>query len=168
MYNCLLFFYLSICNNMRRSERFMGLYAQFDPKLILLQMTSHQILYYCGLTFFYLIFDFSFGLRPHFGQYFDQTIYDWSHSYGMIAVIANFMNMFLIIVGLIFITEKGNKVADFVVTIYLIHCFYLHDLQSIYFFGPFLVCDEWNLYGCYNLSWRIYLPEIRATGNQIV
>jgi len=106
---------------MKRKDRFLGLYAQFEPKLILLQMICHQILYYCGLTIFYLIFDISFGVRPHFGQFFHASIYDFSHTYGVIAMIANFLNIFVMIVGLIFITEKGNKVLDFVLTVYFFH-----------------------------------------------
>ena len=102
-------------------DRFLGLYAQFNPKLILLQMACNQLVYYCGLMLFYLVFDFSFGVVPHIGQFFHFSIYSTTHSYGMISWVANFLNMFVVIAGLIFISEKANKVLDFVFTVYFFH-----------------------------------------------
>lgn len=121
-------------------ERFLGLYANFDPKLIVLQMTCHQLVYYCGLFLFYLLFDTSFGVKVHMGQFFHYSIYNTEHSYGMICLLANFFNMFIVILGLIFITEKANKVLDFVFTIYLFH---------------FVVCMLYNKMLWLSWSWYI-------------
>jgi len=104
-----------------KGDRFLGLYAKFDAKLIILQMICNQLVYYCGLTLLFFILDFSFGVSPHFGQYFHYSVYSTDHIYGMIALVSNFLNMAVLIFGLYIIVEKANKVLDFVLTVYFFH-----------------------------------------------
>jgi len=121
-------------------DRFLGLYSQFDPKLIVLQMICNQLVYYCGLTLLYVLLDTCFGLQFHIGQFFHFSIYNTDHMYGMISIISNIFNMVIVIIGLYVITEKANKVLDFMFTTYFVH---------------FIVCVFYN--GTIFLSWRWYI-----------
>ena len=123
-------------------DRFFGLYAHFDPKLISLQIICNSLVYYCGLTLLYLLLDTCFGIQFHIGQFFHYSIYDTEHMYGMISLISNLFNMAIVIIGLYVITEKANKVLDFVFTTYFIH---------------FMICVFYN--GTIFLSWRWFITN---------
>lgn len=47
--------------------RFYGLYSNFNPKLIVLQIVCMEALFYLGLSILFIVFDTAFGLRFHIG-----------------------------------------------------------------------------------------------------
>lgn len=112
--------------------RFYGLYSNFNPKLITLQIICMEALFYLGLSILLIIFDTAFGLRFHIGQFFHHSTFNTDHLYGNIAIITYFLNVPIIICGLVFVVVKANKVLDFISTIFLIHlalCLYYNGLK---------------------------------------
>ena len=120
------------------SSRFYGVYTNFNPKLIILQIICMQLLYYTALGFFLMIFDFSFAVPLHLGQFFHYSTFNTDHIYGNIAIISNFLNIPINIIGLIFIVVKANKVLDFILTQFIIHFFF---------------CLVYNKYHTFNMGW---------------
>lgn len=120
------------------TKRFYGMYSNFNSCLILLQIVSMQALYYSGLSIFYIFLNFTFGLPLHFGQYFHYSSFNTDHYYGVIAITAVFMNIPIVITGLIYIVVKANKVLDFVSTIYFIH---------------FVICLFYNRFTFFSIGW---------------
>ena len=117
------------------AKRFYGLYSNFNAKLILLQIACMELLYYSGLSFFFILFDFSFGLIFHFGQFFHHSAFNTDHMYGMVDILSNFLNIPVVIGGLIYIVVKANKVLDFVSTIYIIHTIVCLFYSGFHFFN---------------------------------
>lgn len=103
------------------SKRFLGLYSSFDPLLVILQIFSLQFLFYSGLSFLLVMLDFAFGLQIHFGQLFHFSCFNTDHLYGTIDLIAYFLNIPILIIGLIQIVVKASKILDFIATLFLIH-----------------------------------------------
>lgn len=106
---------------LKKNDRFLGLYSNFDPKLIILQIICMQLVFYGGLSVFFMILDFTFGLQMHIGQYFHFTTFETDTTYGLVAALASGLNIPLMIGGLTVIVEKANKVLDFVTTVYFYH-----------------------------------------------
>lgn len=114
------------------------MYSNFNSGLILLQIISMQSLYYSGLSLFYTFFNFTFGLPLHFGQFFHFSSFNTDHYYGIISIVSAFLNIPVIIAGLIYIVVKANKVLDFVSTIYIIHL---------------VICVFYNRFTFFNIGW---------------
>ncbi len=89
-----------------KNDKFFGVYAKFDAKLILLQIICNQLIFYCGLTVLFILFDTSFGVNLHSGQYFHYSVFNSDHIYGMISMMSSLFNIGLVIAGLFFVTEK--------------------------------------------------------------
>jgi hypothetical protein len=64
---------------------------------------------------------FLYGLKPHTGQLFSPSSLDLSLSYSTPTVIANIVNIPLLICALAYTVEKANKCLDFTFTIFFIH-----------------------------------------------
>eukprot|EP01017_Pseudomicrothorax_dubius_P012915 TRINITY_DN15510_c0_g1_i1.p1 TRINITY_DN15510_c0_g1~~TRINITY_DN15510_c0_g1_i1.p1 ORF type:complete len:205 (-),score=25.99 TRINITY_DN15510_c0_g1_i1:102-716(-) len=152
------------------NKRFYGLYSQFDPKLILLQIIAMQAVYYMGLGLLMTLFDFAFGLRPHLGQLFHHSCFNTDHGYGQIAILAHIFNIAVVIAGLSYVVEKGSKVLDFVATTYIIHgilaVFYNRSLafETSWWFVNLSVCGTTVLLGEYILI-KFEQQEIRLFEN---
>lgn len=115
-------------------ERFSGLYSHFNPKFIILQIILLETLFYLGLSFFFIIFDISFNFKFHLGQYFHSSAFNTSHLYGTLGIFAFILNIPITILGLVIIVVKGNKVLDFVLTIYILHlisCLFYNNFRSM-------------------------------------
>ncbi len=119
-------------------KRFYGMYSNFNSSLIILQIISMQMLFYSGLSLFYIFFDFTFGLPLHFGQFFHFSSFNTDHYYGIISIVSSFLNIPIIIIGLIYIVVKANKVLDFISTVYIIHL---------------IICLFYNKFVFFNIGW---------------
>lgn len=100
---------------------FFGIYSQFHPVLIVLQIVNIQLIYYIGLGVLFAFFDFLFNLKLHIGQYFHSDIFNSESPYRSIEYLSHGANLVFVISGLVYFVEKANKVLDFVVTTFLIH-----------------------------------------------
>lgn len=120
------------------NNRFYGLYSNFNPKLILIQMASMQLLFYSSLSLFLILFDIAFGLPFHLGQFFDSTTFNTNHTYGTLSILAFILNIPIMIAGMVYIIVKANKVLDFIITVYFIHM---------------LLCLLYNRFKFFSLGW---------------
>mmetsp|Transcript_29695 Transcript_29695/g.21453 ORF Transcript_29695/g.21453 Transcript_29695/m.21453 type:complete len:105 (+) Transcript_29695:185-499(+) len=85
-------------------------------------MVSMQFAYYMGLIMIILVVDLIFGLRAHNGQLLSYHSFEnLSDKYTMPTLIANGLNIVLVVFAEAYIVEKANKCLDFTMTILLFH-----------------------------------------------
>ena len=106
------------------------------------------MLFYTGISFFIILFDTAFGLRIHsgilkyqLGQLFHNAAFNTDHTYGYLGITSWVLNMPLMIAGLVFVVEKGNKILDFVSTCYFFHYLFcvIYNSQFIFTFGWYMI-----------------------------
>ena len=70
----------------------------------------------------YIFFD---NLRPHLGQIFSSTAFNFSLDYSLATLIAHFLNIPLTVIAIAYLVEKANKCLDFVMTTIMFHLLFI-------------------------------------------
>ncbi len=107
------------------------------------------MVFYSGISFFIIVFDFAFGLRIHWGnkkvikkgQIFHYATFNTDHLYGYISILTWLLNIPVMIIGLLFFVVKANKILDFISTSYLLHLFFcmIYNEAIIFTFGWYMI-----------------------------
>lgn len=110
---------------------------EFNPRYILLQMFTLQCVFNASQGALTLLFDNLFGLPSHLSQLFSNEVYDHYDSYSCVSVLVAVLNCPVLIVALIFIVERANKILDFALTTYFFH------LISVWMIYGFPLSMQW-------------------------
>jgi hypothetical protein len=116
---------------------------EFNPRYILTQIFTLQSVFYASQGALTLLFDNLLGLPSHLAQLFSNEAFDHYDSYSLVALLVTALNSPVMILSLIFIVERANKVLDFTLTVYL-----FHFLLVWLVYGFPLSLQWWMIEGC--------------------
>ncbi len=97
-------------------SRNFGQITNFDPILIISQITLTSSFFYTLFVFFTIIFNSVFGLKIHIDQILNSDAYCFDSKYGLVTLCSYFFTNIIMIVIYIFAIEKANKILDYVMT----------------------------------------------------
>mmetsp|Transcript_18979 Transcript_18979/g.34412 ORF Transcript_18979/g.34412 Transcript_18979/m.34412 type:complete len:155 (-) Transcript_18979:2642-3106(-) len=110
---------------------------EFNPRFILLQIFTLQCVYYASQGALTLLFSNLLGLPSHLSQLFSNEAYDHYDSYSLVAFMVVVLDCPVLIVAIIFIVERANKVLDFTLTAYFLH------LMTVWLLHGFPLSMQW-------------------------
>ena len=101
----------------------------YDPILISSQILMIFGVFYTFFIIFIYVFDIVMGLKIHLDQILSVDSIDFKTKYGAASILALIFSNVIIVILMIFVIEKANKVLDYVLTNFLLH-FILTTINS--------------------------------------
>ena len=93
----------------------------FDPTLIISQISLIFSLQYILVIFFTILFNPFFGLKLHIDQILSSDSLDLQSNYGYAYLCSSFFTNLFMISAYILVIDKANKILDYVLTNLLLH-----------------------------------------------
>ena len=101
----------------------------YDPILICSQILMIFGVFYSFFIIFIFVFDIVLGLKVHIDQILNVDSIELTTKYGLASILALIFSNIIIVILMIFVIEKANKILDYVLTNFLLH-FILTTLNS--------------------------------------
>ncbi len=101
----------------------------YDPILITSQILLIFGVFYSFFIIFILVFDTVLGLKIHLDQVLGVDSIEFTTKYGIASILALVFSNIIIVILMIFVVEKANKILDYVLTNFLFH-FILTTINS--------------------------------------
>ncbi len=93
----------------------------FDPLLIVSQISLIFSLFYVLHIFFTILFNNFFGLKMHIYQILSSDVLDFESSYGLAYMSTLFFTYLFMTATYIVVVDRANKILDYILTNFLIH-----------------------------------------------